>query len=152
MTPTSFDPWITGQGHLARAAQEAKTPKDAAQAFEALLLRQLLAAARSSHWLSGESETESGWREMADDAMAGHLAKVGGLGLAKQIASLLGQVQAERALPTEAASAESLPSGFAAPRLRPLDLSSLNRVRDLAVNSQTREAAPVTEPHGIEGR
>jgi len=94
IAPTSFDPWVAGQGRMALAAQDARTPKDAAQAFEALLVRQILSAARSSSWLSGESETESGWREMADDALAGHLARVGGLGLAKQIASLLGQASA----------------------------------------------------------
>jgi flagellar protein FlgJ len=81
---------------MALAAQNARSPKDAAQAFEALLVRQILATARSSSWLSGESETEVGWREMADDALAGQLARVGGLGLAKQIASLLGQSRSER--------------------------------------------------------
>jgi flagellar protein FlgJ len=81
---------------MALAAQNARSPKDAAQAFEALLVRQILATARSSSWLSGESETEAGWREVADDALAGHLARVGGLGLAKQIASLLGQSRSER--------------------------------------------------------
>jgi len=96
IAPTSFDPWVAGQGRMALAAQDARTPKEAAQAFEALLVRQILSAARSSSWLSGESETESGWREMADDALAGHLARVGGLGLAKQIASLLGQSRGER--------------------------------------------------------
>ena len=93
IAPSSFDPWVAGQGRSALSARDAKSPADAAQAFEALLLRQLLATARSTSWLSGESETESGWREMADDALAGHLAKVGGLGLAKQITSLLGQAR-----------------------------------------------------------
>jgi len=137
LAPTSHDPWIAGQGRLTLAAQEAKTPKDAAQAFEALLVRQILATARSSSWLSGESDVESGWREMADDALAGHLARVGGLGLARQITSLLGQAQGERPLRSVAVGSGSFPAGFSAPRSGSLDASPLNRVRDPAVKTPT---------------
>lgn len=97
ISPTSFDPWVSGQGRMALAAQGAKSPREAAQAFEALLVRQILSASRSSSWLSGESEAESGWREMADDALAGYLSRGGGLGLANQIASLLGQARGDSA-------------------------------------------------------
>lgn len=120
ISPTSFDPWIVAQGRLALAAQEAKSPKDAGQAFEALLVRQILSTARSSSWLSGESEAESGWREMADDALAGYLSRVGGLGLANQIASLI--EQAGRQSPGSASSSED--RSFVAPSVRAVGTTS----------------------------
>jgi len=143
IAPTSFDPWVAGQGRMALAAQDARTPKDAAQAFEALLVRQILSTARSSSWLSGESETESGWREMADDALAGHLARVGGLGLAKQIASLLGQsrnVRGGRAFEV-----------IGRPSVLPATVPGLNPPADPAVNSGLERRRPMTVPISVRG-
>jgi flagellar protein FlgJ len=142
ISPTSFDPWVAGQGRVALAAQNARSPKDAAQAFEALLVRQILATARSSSWLSGESETEAGWREMADDALAGHLARVGGLGLAKQIASLLGQSRTER-------SGKGFEGIVSAPSAAP-DGSSLNPLRVPAVTLRSEQAGLPVAPTRFE--
>jgi len=143
IAPTSFDPWVAGQGRMALAAQDARTPKDAAQAFEALLVRQILSTARSSSWLSGESETESGWREMADDALAGHLARVGGLGLAKQIASLLGQSRNVRG--GRAFEGIGRPSGL------PATVLGLNPPADPAVSSVLEGRRPMTVPISVRG-
>lgn len=126
IAPTSFDPWVAGQGHLAFSAKAGKSPADAARAFEALLLRQILSAARSTSWLSGESETEAGWREMADDALAGHLARVGGLGLAKQIASLLMQTKSEGFGRTSRSFEATAQPATASPVLNPLATPTVN--------------------------
>lgn len=121
LSASSFDPWVAGQGRGALAASDVKSPKDAARAFEALMLRQYLAAARSSSWLSGESEIESGWREMADDALAGHLARFGGFGLARQIESLLTQASArsEPGRPNSATEVKASPPAWLSPGLNP---------------------------------
>ncbi|NBP40335.1 MAG: hypothetical protein EBV34_18225 [Betaproteobacteria bacterium] len=94
---TSFDPWAValGQSQLNRANSKDATQR-AAESFEALLIRQFLSSARSTSWLSESNESESGWREIADDALAGYLVKAGGLGLSKQLNSLLSQASAAR--------------------------------------------------------
>ncbi|NBP39721.1 MAG: hypothetical protein EBX30_10225 [Betaproteobacteria bacterium] len=92
MVSSSFDPLLVG-------LREGTTPSQGlgsssariAQGFESLLVRQFLAAARATSILNDDGGSETGWREMGDDALAGYAAKHGGFGLAKQIGSLLEQ-------------------------------------------------------------
>lgn len=94
------DPWVAALGQRSQIASLGNTSaKQAAQSFEALLIRQFLASAKSTSWLSEGPESESGWREIADDSLAGYLVKAGGLGLTKQIESLLNQSSTQRSLP-----------------------------------------------------
>jgi Rod binding domain-containing protein len=94
MALTNFDPLLSGLGRFqaqkGTPSSAGSSPKEIAQGFESLLIRQFLAAARSGALESSEQQ-ESGWLEMADDAMAGFLASQGGMGLANQVASLLDQ-------------------------------------------------------------
>ena len=63
---------------------------DAASQFEALLITQLLRAARgdSEGWLgAGEDQTAASAMELAEEQFAGALAAQGGLGLASLIVS-----------------------------------------------------------------
>ena len=67
---------------------------DAASQFEALLITQLLRAARgdSEGWLgAGEDQTAASAMELAEEQFAGALAAQGGLGLASLIVSGLEQ-------------------------------------------------------------
>jgi flagellar protein FlgJ len=96
IAPPSFDPWVAALGSKQGADRVSGSVKQAAQQFEALLIRQFLSNARSTSWLNEQQESESGWREIADDSLAGYLVKAGGLGLSKQVESLIGQAQASR--------------------------------------------------------
>lgn len=96
IAPPAFDPWVAALGTKQSADRISGSAKQAAQQFEALLIRQFLSNARSTSWLSDQQESESGWREIADDSLAGYLVKAGGLGLSKQVESLIGQAQASR--------------------------------------------------------
>lgn len=97
MNASSFDPWSAALGQRSIVgAKGSELNNQALISFEALLIRQFLTAAKSTSWLSDANEAESGWREIADDALAGHIARVGGLGLAKQLNSLLSQVKKAR--------------------------------------------------------
>ena len=91
VTKPAFDPWIAALGSQPRTDQQVNSGKQAAQQFEALLIRQFLTNARSTSWLSEQQESESGWREIADDSLAGYLVKAGGLGLTRQVESMLQQ-------------------------------------------------------------
>ena len=93
IAPSAFDPWVAALGSKPSGDQINGSAKQAAQQFEALLIRQFLSNARSTSWLSDQQESESGWREIADDSLAGYLAKAGGLGLARQIESMISQVK-----------------------------------------------------------
>ncbi|NBP39385.1 MAG: hypothetical protein EBV34_13245 [Betaproteobacteria bacterium] len=99
MALTGFDPLLSGLGRFqsqqGSSINKSASPSDVAQGFESLLIRQFLSAARSGS-IDTEDQRESGWLEMADDAMAGYLASRGGLGLARQIASLLEQGNSRR--------------------------------------------------------
>jgi len=90
----SSDPWISGFGTINSNSTESKS-STVARSFESLILRQMIKSLRSTGF-SEQHGTESGWLEMADDALASHLAKAGGLGLAKSVESLLTQVKASR--------------------------------------------------------
>ncbi|NDD11708.1 MAG: hypothetical protein EB072_03450 [Betaproteobacteria bacterium] len=92
----AFDPWVAALGSQPKVDNAAGGAKEAAQQFEALLIRQFLANARSTSWLSDQEESESGWREIADDALAGYLVRAGGIGLSKQVESLIAQTQFSR--------------------------------------------------------
>lgn len=96
IVPPAYDPWVAALGTKQTADRISGSAKQAAQQFEALLIRQFLSNARSTSWLSDQQESESGWRDIADDSLAGYLVKAGGLGLTKQVGSLIGQAQASR--------------------------------------------------------
>ena len=96
IAPTAFDPWVAALGSKQAPDHVSGSAKQAAQQFEALLIRQFLSNARSTSWLSDQQESESGWREIADDSLAGYLVKAGGLGLSKQVESLIAQAQGSR--------------------------------------------------------
>jgi len=85
IAPPAFDPWVAALGTKQGADRISGSARQAAQQFEALLIRQFLSNARSTSWLSDQQESESGWREIADDSLAGYLVKAGGLGLTKQV-------------------------------------------------------------------
>jgi len=98
IAPPAFDPWVAALGSRSNVSQGGidRSARQAAEQFEALLIRQFLSNARSTSWLSDQQESESGWREIADDSLAGYLVKAGGLGLTKQVESLISQAQATR--------------------------------------------------------
>ncbi|NCV84674.1 MAG: hypothetical protein EBV69_00025 [Oxalobacteraceae bacterium] len=97
MISSSYDPLIVGLRNGVKSDQAiGASAAEIAQGFESLLVRQFLTAARSASLLSEESSSESGWREMGDDALAGFVTKQGGFGLTKQITSLLEQAQVTR--------------------------------------------------------
>ncbi len=98
IAPAAFDPWVAALGSKGSVSQGSinRSARQAAEQFEALLIRQFLSNARSTSWLSDQQESESGWREIADDSLAGYLVKAGGLGLTKQVESLIAQAQRSR--------------------------------------------------------
>jgi flagellar protein FlgJ len=95
IAPPAFDPWIAALGSKPTVDQINGSARQAAQQFEALLIRQFLSNARSTSWLNDQQESESGWREIADDSLAGYLVKAGGLGLSREIESMLSQVKSK---------------------------------------------------------
>jgi len=101
IAPPAFDPWVAALGSKGSVSQGGidRSARQAAEQFEALLIRQFLSNARSTSWLSDQQESESGWREIADDSLAGYLVKAGGLGLTKQVESLIAQAQRSRRSP-----------------------------------------------------
>jgi len=94
-----------------------------------LLIRQFLSNARSTSWLSDLQESESGWREIADDSLAGYLVKEGGLGLTKQVESLIAQAQRSRTS-LENSNALAVPRSQSA-------VDMLNLSRDSAVKTSS---------------
>jgi Rod binding domain-containing protein len=126
----AFDPWVAALGSRGSASQGGidRSARQAAEQFEALLIRQFLSNARSTSWLSDQQESESGWREIADDSLAGYLVKAGGLGLTKQVESLIAQAQRSRAQidPVNESNVSSLAAASKA----------LNPSRDSTVNSR----------------
>ena len=130
IAPPAFDPWVAALGSRSGVSQGGidRSAKQAAQQFEALLIRQFLSNARSTSWLSDQQESESGWREIADDSLAGYLVKAGGLGLTKQVESLIAQAQRSRA-ELDPVGGKNL-SGLA------VTSQALNPSRDSAVNSK----------------
>jgi peptidoglycan hydrolase FlgJ len=95
-----------------RAASAPQTPeaaalRKAAQGFEAIFLRQILASARQTSF-GGEdlfgSEASETFTQMRDDRFAEIASTTGTFGLARQL-----EVQLTRALPTAAATSEPMP-------------------------------------------
>jgi len=130
IAPPALDPWVAALGSRSSVSQGGidRSARQAAEQFEALLIRQFLSNARSTSWLSDQQESESGWREIADDSLAGYLVKAGGLGLTKQVESLIAQAQRSRAQ-LDPVAGENL-SGLA------VTSKALNPSRDSAVNSK----------------
>lgn len=130
IAPPAFDPWVAALGSKGSVSQGGidRSARQAAEQFEALLIRQFLSNARSTSWLSDQQESESGWREIADDSLAGYLVKAGGLGLTKQVESLIAQAQRSRAQidPVNQSNVSSLAAASKA----------LNPSRDSTVNSR----------------
>jgi Rod binding domain-containing protein len=130
IAPPAFDPWVAALGSKGSVSQGGidRSARQAAEQFEALLIRQFLSNARSTSWLSDQQESESGWREIADDSLAGYLVKAGGLGLTKQVESLIAQAQRSRAQidPVNESNVSSLAAASKA----------LNPSRDSTVNSR----------------
>jgi Rod binding domain-containing protein len=135
IAPPAFDPWVAALGSRSGVSQGGidRSAKQAAQQFEALLIRQFLSNARSTSWLSDQQESESGWREIADDSLAGYLVKAGGLGLTKQVESLIAQAQRSRTS-LEDSKALAVPRSQSA-------VDALNLSRDSAVKSMMRPGA-----------
>jgi Rod binding domain-containing protein len=81
---------VAPAGQPAGTRKNAAALADAASQFEALLITQLLRAARgdSEGWLgAGEDQTVASAMELAEEQFAGALAAQGGLGLASLIVS-----------------------------------------------------------------
>ena len=135
IAPAAFDPWVAALGSKGSVSQGGinRSARQAAEQFEALLIRQFLSNARSTSWLSDQQESESGWREIADDSLAGYLVKAGGLGLSKQVESLIAQAQRSRASLDNS-------KALAPPRSQPT-IEALNLSRDSAVKSTMRLGA-----------
>ncbi|NDE53008.1 MAG: hypothetical protein EB069_00215 [Actinobacteria bacterium] len=85
------DPWVAGFGVNAAGRVEMSS-SSVAESFESLILRQILSSLRTTG-LADPSVTESGWIAMADDAFASYLSKMGGMGLAKSVDSMLHQAR-----------------------------------------------------------
>ena len=127
MALTNFEPLLSGLGRFQSQSGGApavrSSPKEIGQGFESLLIRQFLSAARSGA-LESSDQQESGWLEMADDAMAGFLASRGGLGLAGQVASLLEQGRHR--------SSQSSSDLHASPLAPPVDTPNESRLTSLS--------------------
>ena len=131
IAPPAFDPWVAALGSRSNVSQGGidRSARQAAEQFEALLIRQFLSNARSTSWLSDQQESESGWREIADDSLAGYLVKAGGLGLTKQVESLIAQAQRSRTS-LENSNALAVPRSQSA-------VDVLNLSRDSAVKTSS---------------
>lgn len=76
-------------------AAEIRKIQQTAQAFESILLRQMLREVRQSSILAKPADSHSAYLEMADEQMANHLAEQGGFGFGKAMAEqLMRQVSA----------------------------------------------------------
>ena len=85
--PTPSDP---------QAAQIRKI-QQTAQAFESILLRQMLREVRQSSIVAKPASSHSAYLEMADEQMANHMATNGGMGFGKAMAQqMIQQVQAAK--------------------------------------------------------
>jgi len=130
VTQPAFDPWVAALGNTPSVDRANASAKQAAQQFEALLIRQFLSNARSTSWLSDQQESESGWREIADDSLAGYLVKAGGLGLSKQVESLISQAQGSRFASQAAKKTAPATLALTGKSLNALDVPSVNSTID----------------------
>lgn len=75
------------------AAQTAKI-QEAAEGFEAVLVRQMLRELRQSTWSGSNSDVNAGYLQIADEQLAQHIVQSGGLGFAKSMADqMLRQIE-----------------------------------------------------------
>ncbi len=90
--------------HDPALAQATPRMRQAAQAFEAQALSQLLspifATVDTSKTVMGGGQGESTWQPMMVDAMAKRIAAAGGLGLAQPVLREMIRMQANRESPT----------------------------------------------------
>lgn len=82
--------------------------REAAQGFEAVLVRQMLRELRQSSWSNNKSEINSGYLQMGDEHLANHIVKSGGLGFAKAMAGqMLQQIEASKLIETSQKAVKS---------------------------------------------
>lgn len=85
--PGGLDPTSRAGGDLEVGSRRGEV-RDAAVEFEAVMLRQMVEALRKATKMGGEEESGHQMTDhLIEDALANHLAKAGGIGLADTIAS-----------------------------------------------------------------
>ncbi len=95
-TPLAGPSPVSAQAGTSERQQAAQAEKirQAAEGFERTLLRQMLKELRSSSLSAGQSLVSQGYGQIADDHLADHLARSGGLGLADAMArQMMGQIR-----------------------------------------------------------
>jgi len=71
--------------------------KDAAQGFEAVLVRQMLRELRQSSFSNTKSDVNAGYLQIGDEQLANHIVQGGGLGFARAMATqMLQQIETAR--------------------------------------------------------
>jgi len=94
MTTTSVLPLGSVAQREASSINSEASIRDAAQQFEAILLKQMFRELRSSSLAESVSASSGAYREMADEQMANHLAKSGAFGFGKAMADqMLAQIR-----------------------------------------------------------
>ena len=82
-------------GQAASLDASAAKIQQAAEGFEAVLVRQMLRELRQSSWSSSNSDVNAGYLQIADEQLAQHIVQSGGLGFAKSMADqMLKQIEA----------------------------------------------------------
>lgn len=91
---------VQSLGPVARVEQESSSEanstkiRDASEGFEAVLVRQMLRELRNSSWSNSNSDVNAGYLQIADEQLAQHIVKSGGLGFAKSMADqMLKQIE-----------------------------------------------------------
>lgn len=85
--PSGLDAAARADGNLEAGSRRGDV-RDAAVQFEAVMLRQMVEALRKATKMGGEEESGHQMTDhLIEDALANHLAKAGGIGLADTIAS-----------------------------------------------------------------
>lgn len=86
-SPSGLDATTRADGNLETGSRRGEV-RDAAVEFEAVMLRQMVEALRKATKMGGEEESGHQMTDhLIEDALANHLAKAGGIGLADTIAS-----------------------------------------------------------------
>lgn len=86
-SPAGLDAATRADGNLEAGSRRGEV-RDAAVEFEAVMLRQMVEALRKATRMGGEEESGHQMTDhLIEDALANHLAKAGGIGLADTIAS-----------------------------------------------------------------
>lgn len=99
MSSLMLDPLLRGPSALpgdAGAAQSRKI-EEAAQGFEAVLIRQMLRELRQSSLSTTKSDVNAGYLQLGDEQLAQQLVQSGGLGFARAMATqMLQQIELAR--------------------------------------------------------